>query len=115
QREIVRVMPGVAVRGRVVDPSGGPIVGARVLAFGSLPEPELVATTDAGGSFALDDVVPGLALAAEADGFTMSLAHPVDAAIDSELGIELKLGALGRLLVGRITRRDGTPSPAATA
>ncbi|MCB1033904.1 MAG: carboxypeptidase regulatory-like domain-containing protein, partial [Acidobacteria bacterium] len=54
------LLPGVALRGKVVDPEGAPVAGAHVRATPlATPEVELTARTDTEGLFTLDALRPG--------------------------------------------------------
>lgn len=80
------------LRGRILDPSGTPISGARVHAVDA-PEPS--ATTDSEGDFVLSGVPAGASLVVEADGY---VARPLSEAGDVVLERALPAGALRGLV-----------------
>ena len=80
------------VRGRILDPSGTPIAGARVH-VADAPEPST--TTDSEGGFVLSDVPAGASLVVEAEGY---VAHPIDVAGDVTLDRAVPEGALRGLV-----------------
>jgi RNA polymerase sigma-70 factor (ECF subfamily) len=107
---------GVLVLGRVVTMDAQPVAGARVFALdpGHHDGLRAVAATDAGGNFLLRDAVPGLELHARADGWQPSgprdLAR-VDGAPGDRVEVEIRLGARGHLLCGRVVAEDGRALP----
>ncbi|MBO0699157.1 MAG: carboxypeptidase regulatory-like domain-containing protein, partial [Zavarzinella sp.] len=110
----------LAVRGRVLDPDGKPVNGARVwlqVQFGILPksktEPKVVATTDAEGRFAFTEDGKGrdrnwvsiTRIVATADGFGLAWA---DAEAAQKRELDLKL-VMDEPIVGRILTLEGKP------
>ena len=95
------------VAGRVVDPSGAPVAGARVGGGFTLT------TTDAQGVFTLTDVPIGRRdIVAVSDALGTSATVTVDIARAGDVvGVTLVLQSVGSV-AGRITRADGiTPAP----
>jgi len=105
----VRIPAGLRVLGRVVSEDLRPVPGATVLAHGALLEPLELATTDAQGRFELDDVQPGLALEAEADGLGSSLALPLLGQPGATLEPCLVLPGRERRVSGRVLEARGLP------
>lgn len=107
---------GMTLAGRVLDPSGTPVGGARLwLARAGRPgEGALVGESDANGAFALRDLPAERCLAAIADGFEPSdLAHVGSASSDLAKGFDLRLGPRGASLRGRVWDEAGQPVPGA--
>jgi len=107
------VPAGCRVAGRVVDPAGNPLAGARVLAHGSLLWPARVAVTDEHGAFEVAELAAYLSLAAEADGFLPSELHELRAEPGARLELELAVRASARRVSGVVLTPDGAPSPLA--
>jgi protocatechuate 3,4-dioxygenase beta subunit len=104
---VLTLRPALALRGRVVDPDGQPLEGARVLARagGSLLDAP-VARSDADGRFAFTELGVGpYDLDASAEGYGTVFKRGV--AVPGE-GIELRLPAVGGL-AGTVSDERGGP------
>ncbi|MGE0145554.1 MAG: sigma-70 family RNA polymerase sigma factor [Planctomycetota bacterium] len=109
------VLPlGCSVRGQVVDDAGRPVEGAAILGYGNYFEGSRLTESDADGRFAIDDLSPGMALAANHPGRRPSLAVPVPEPRETPVELRLVLGGPTRLVRGVIRDGDGRPSAAAT-
>lgn len=75
-------MAAIVVTGRVVDPAGSPVVGARVLVSASpVPVPDIAQLTGSDGGFAMAAPVPGAyRIAVHACGWA-----PAEVAVDISL------------------------------
>lgn len=107
---------GVTLAGRVLDPVGSPIAGARLwLARAGRPgEGSVVAESDANGAFLLRDLPAERCLAAIADGFEPSdLAHVATAASIAATRLDLRVGPRAAVLRGRVLDESGQPVPGA--
>ncbi|MCX4247076.1 carboxypeptidase regulatory-like domain-containing protein [Paraliomyxa miuraensis] len=99
------------IAGRVLDPVGEPLPGARVLSDPASDEPSAEAVTDEDGAFVLHDLVPGPhRVEARHPGFAPVWASGVPAGADA-LVLQLSPGAS---IVGTIALADGTTIPGAT-
>lgn len=106
----IRLEPGRDLRGRVVDPSGGGIAGALVVAApaGSLERTAIPASTDVNGAFVLTAPSDGAVdVAAFARGYAPARASGVDPASSEPV---LVVGQGGRLRM-TVLDRDGKPLP----
>ncbi len=105
----VRLQGGLRVEGEVVDPSGAPVPGARVLLHASRVGAQQVAVADDQGRFAVAHLVPGVELQARARGRAPSLAMPVRPAAGGPPTIRLEVGPPGCVLTGRVVDEQGRP------
>ena len=109
----VRLEPGAALAGNVVDEAGEPIAGARVTALPEPAPPGLApweTATASDGGFTFDTLRPGPQLvAASADGYDTT-ARVIETGGDPA---RLVLRQTGRL-TGEVTLPDGSPAPGAT-
>jgi RNA polymerase sigma factor (sigma-70 family) len=109
----IRLVPGVVLRGRVVDEHGAPVAGARVSELCLAPAR---ATTDGEGRFALDAVEASkdhLLVEVEAEGFAV-LWHNFEDGRAPAVEVVLALER-GRELRGRVVDEFGKPVPGALA
>ncbi len=107
-----RLAPGVAIQGRVVDATGAPVPGARVLGF---HQPSfmssVMATAGADGAFTLDGLRPGRYwLMSFEDTRGRGQANPVTS---PSAGTLIRLGGTGTV-EGRVLDASGQPVPDAT-
>lgn len=99
------------IAGRVIDPAGAPVEGARVLGEPMGEEPSAEAVTDDEGRFVLQDLVPGPhRVEARASGLAPVWATGVPTG-SATLVLQL---ASGGAIVGTITAADGRAVPGAT-
>lgn len=98
---------GVMLAGRVVDPSGRPVVGARVTRHSELEDPFAGTITDRDGAFAFRNATAGeVGLFVEADGFAPARITTAVPLSGSTLLCQLKPG---RRLDGRVVDDLGQP------
>jgi RNA polymerase sigma-70 factor (ECF subfamily) len=109
----VRIPRGLAVTGRVLDATGQPVGGARVLAHAHAVTPDLVATTDARGRFQVLDLVSQIVLQARAAGHAPSLGVMVAGKPGESKQLDLALGARARRVSGTVREASGRPVPRA--
>jgi hypothetical protein len=113
---VLRVRVGEAaatadIAGRVLDPAGDPVEGARVLGEPAGDEPSAEAVTDDDGRFVLQDLVPGPhRVEARYPGFAPVWASGVPAGADA---LVLQL-APGGAITGTITAEGGGAVPGST-
>ena len=113
-RCVLTVPRGVLVRGLVVDAAKRPIANARVYkqTLSHHDYAQLLATTDSGGRFELQDVAPRTTMIARADGWQPS--KPRGERVRAEPGetqdLVLRLGARGHELSGRVVLTNGRPA-----
>ncbi|HJV89967.1 MAG TPA: TonB-dependent receptor [Holophagaceae bacterium] len=87
------------VQGRVVDPKGAPVAGARVSLSGANLQGVRVVNTDADGSFRLSLLPPGpCVLTVTKEGFNAQKSQ-VQVALDRTASVELKLAAIAQAVV----------------
>lgn len=99
------------IAGRVIDPAGEPVHGARVLALPGDDDPSAEAVTDEDGAFTLADLVPGrYRVEARAPPLAPVWATGVPT---GSAAVQLQL-APGGTLTGTITAEDGSVVPGAT-
>lgn len=99
------------IAGRVIDPAGEPLSGARVLSDPASDEPSAEAVTDEDGRFVLHDLTPGShRVEARHPGFAPVWASGVPTGADA-LVLQLSPGAA---IVGTIVAEDGTTVAGAT-
>ena len=116
----VEIPAGARVVGRVVDLEQRPIPGATILVVREL-HPDLlqpIARADERGEFSLRDVPDETSFVARAPGYQPSGPREPSkrrgterAEGSAERELELRLGALGHVLRGRVVREDGSPEP----
>jgi RNA polymerase sigma factor (sigma-70 family) len=117
ERLVVRLEPGVAASGRVVDPEGHAVAGARVWPrSASEPFPTIdpafdAVTSDRQGNWRIAALDPGSYqfLAGHPD-FAQAVSPPVSLGRAQVLGIELRLEGGGQV-TGRVRGLDGKPMP----
>ncbi len=113
---VITLTRTASVSGVVVDPSGSPVSGAKVVpSSGDVPAfaygfPGAGSETDASGRFTIDDVDPvGLALVASHEDWATSEATPVEAEPGARLAeVVLRLRVGGRI-TGEVLDDDGHP------
>jgi len=109
--EVALTIPAlVTVEGTVRDLLGAPVPGASVLVHGISPLPELAATSDTRGRFAVRDLAPRVMLQARCPGHSPSLAHPVQGRPGARVTLDLALGAPGRRILGHVLTPEGVPA-----
>jgi RNA polymerase sigma-70 factor (ECF subfamily) len=108
----LEVPVGFTVRGRVVDPDGEPVSGAR-LWLSTFFEPwngSVIGTSEPDGSFELADVPPLRELGAFAEGYAPSYMHRLpQGSVTNDVELELKLSGIGGALGIRVTTSEGAP------
>ena len=108
-------LDGVDVSGTVVDALGAPVAGARVQRVNDAHHDYLqdVAVTGADGRFHLAACSLDLELRARAEGYQPSLSAYPRRGRDgtSEVHVELRLGASGNAVRGRVVDPAGRPAP----
>ena len=107
---VVRVLEGVTVDGRVTDDQDKPVAEARVMAYSLNMSPQLVATTDGEGRFALEDVHTNITLEAQHNEFGPSLVHPVKGQPGDDVSVNLRLSTSFRNITGSVLEPSGQPS-----
>lgn len=112
---VVRIPPGLAATGRVLDPAEKPVANATIWmttghmdCFAMSP----VAVTDARGRFTLRDVPARESIGASAAGWAPSALFDFEQAPrrDGPIEVVLHLAERGIALEGRVLRADGTPA-----
>ncbi|MCB9896996.1 MAG: carboxypeptidase regulatory-like domain-containing protein [Planctomycetes bacterium] len=107
----LRLAPGRTVRGLVLDAHDAPVSDAELWLSlaGNSVEGDVVARSDASGAFALEAVGQGHMLAAFAPGHAPSERHDLDADVDPDAPVVLRLGDAGARLTGLVRDGDGRP------
>ncbi|MBN2310850.1 MAG: carboxypeptidase regulatory-like domain-containing protein [Candidatus Hydrogenedentes bacterium] len=106
---------GAAVAGRIVDPDGEPIAGARVFLEPGLADPLIEARSGPDGAFRFDDVPPGLVgVLAIADGFAYGGTSVMVRVAETVSDIEIELSQPGSVQ-GRVVNTQGEPVAGAQA
>lgn len=108
----VMLSPGSRISGRVVDDSGAPVTGARVLAVPEGPGGGGAAgPLDDNGGFVIENVSPGrLTLAVAAPGFLPARRRGIEVVAGKNVsGLEVVVRK-GAVIEGRVTTSDGRPA-----
>lgn len=114
EREVELAIPaGFSVSGRVVDRNKAGVPGARVYRHNAAHHDRLqaLAVADQDGRFELREVADELELLARAPGFQPSDLERVRARGPGPVELELRLGAVGHRLQGRVVGPAGEPAP----
>ena len=112
----IELLPGVLVRGTVVDAGQRPVGGAELWLDGS-NEPGAIATVgraDNVGRFVVRDVRRGQSLGASAPGHTRAWSARIDPDTPDPFDITLELGEPGGRVQGVVSDPDGRPVAEAT-
>jgi len=107
----VAIPAGLDVRGRVVDFGGDPVGGAKVFRRNERHHDALqaLAVADSAGRFSLHDVEDEIELLARAAGHQPSSLEGLNRVRRGD-EVELRLGATGHPIAGRVLRPDGAPA-----